>query len=248
MKCCRQSSGVSAAAVPGAAACSARVPAGTVRSRTRCAMPISGPPRPVIPAIWGSRSAICRTCRTCCAPLPGSREIRSSAGGGRWKKRENAEGFHKVVNALAMAASYDPDPTQFLGIRLPVTFDTCEIIEERWANWLRQDPVVAMRNSSGQSAPAEGALYRLRRVGPVQSALRRPQAGAPAERARNCASLRGVPRQPQRRRLPDGREPAFSRRRRCPADRRAARYHHYGVNRSAPRSARPAACGRARWP
>jgi hypothetical protein len=33
---------------------------------------------------------------------------------------------------------------QFLGIRLPVTFDTCEIIEERWANWLRQDPVVAI--------------------------------------------------------------------------------------------------------
>jgi S-formylglutathione hydrolase FrmB len=50
----------------------------------------------------------------------------------------------KVVNALAMAASYDPDPTQFLGIRLPVTLDTCEVIEERWANWLRQDPVVAL--------------------------------------------------------------------------------------------------------
>ena len=43
-----------------------------------------------------------------------------------------------------MAASYDPDPTQFLGIRLPVMFDTCEVIEERWANWLRQDPVVAI--------------------------------------------------------------------------------------------------------
>jgi hypothetical protein len=43
-----------------------------------------------------------------------------------------------------MAASYDPDPTQFLGIRPPVTFDTCEIIEERWANWMRQDPVVAV--------------------------------------------------------------------------------------------------------
>jgi hypothetical protein len=39
-----------------------------------------------------------------------------------------------VVNALALAPSYDPDPTQFLGIRLLVTFDTCEIIEERWAN------------------------------------------------------------------------------------------------------------------
>jgi hypothetical protein len=49
-----------------------------------------------------------------------------------------------VINALAMAASYDPDPMQFLGIRLPVTFDTCEVIEERWANWLRQDPVVAV--------------------------------------------------------------------------------------------------------
>jgi hypothetical protein len=49
-----------------------------------------------------------------------------------------------VINALAMAASYDPDPTQFLGSRLPVTFDTCEVIEERWANWLRQDPVVAL--------------------------------------------------------------------------------------------------------
>ena len=45
----------------------------------------------------------------------------------------------KVINALAMAASYDPDLTQFLGIRLPVTFDTCEVIEERWANWARQD-------------------------------------------------------------------------------------------------------------
>ena len=31
-----------------------------------------------------------------------------------------------------MAASYDPDPNQYLGIRLPVTFDTCEVIEDRW--------------------------------------------------------------------------------------------------------------------
>ena len=44
-----------------------------------------------------------------------------------WQQLEAAkkhpEGSFKVVNALAMAASYDPDPTQFLGIRLPVTFD-----------------------------------------------------------------------------------------------------------------------------
>jgi S-formylglutathione hydrolase FrmB len=65
-----------------------------------------------------------------------------------WQQLEAAqkhpEGSFKVFNALAMAASYDPDPAQFLGIRLPVTFDTCEIIEERWANWLRHDPVVAL--------------------------------------------------------------------------------------------------------
>ncbi|MBV8118383.1 MAG: enterochelin esterase [Alphaproteobacteria bacterium] len=65
-----------------------------------------------------------------------------------WQQLEAAtkhpEGSFKVINVLAMAASYDPDPAQFLGMRLPVTFDTCEIIEERWANWLRHDPVVAV--------------------------------------------------------------------------------------------------------
>ena len=54
----------------------------------------------------------------------------------------------KVVNILAMAASYDPDPTQFLGLRLPVTPDTCELIPERWANWLAHDPVVKLEKQS----------------------------------------------------------------------------------------------------
>ena len=45
------SSSASDVAVPSAAACSARAPAGMARSRTRCATPISGPPRPVIPEI-----------------------------------------------------------------------------------------------------------------------------------------------------------------------------------------------------
>ncbi len=83
--------------------------------------------------------------------------LRALAGNGNsierwWKQLEGAqkhpEGSFKVINALAMAASYDPDPTQFLGMRLPVTFDTCEIIEERWANWLRQDPVVAIETQA----------------------------------------------------------------------------------------------------
>jgi hypothetical protein len=79
-----------------------------------------------------------------------------------WQELEAAkkhpEGSGKVMNVLAMAASYDPDPTQFLGIRLPVTLDTCEIIEERWANWLRQDPVVAV-NSQADNLRQLKALY-----------------------------------------------------------------------------------------
>ena len=44
-----------------------------------------------------------------------------------WQQLEAAQkhpdGSFKVINALAMAASYDPDPSQYLGIRLPVTFE-----------------------------------------------------------------------------------------------------------------------------
>ena len=42
---------------------------------------------------------------------------------------------------LAMAASYDPDPHDAEKIRLPFDLKTCEIIPERWANWLSFDPL-----------------------------------------------------------------------------------------------------------
>jgi S-formylglutathione hydrolase FrmB len=58
--------------------------------------------------------------------------------------KKSPDNAFKVMNALAMAASYDPDPSQFLGMRLPVTFDTCEVIDDRWANWMLHDPVVAV--------------------------------------------------------------------------------------------------------
>jgi S-formylglutathione hydrolase FrmB len=65
-----------------------------------------------------------------------------------WRGLEEAkkrpDGSFTTLNVLAMAASYDPDPEQFLGMRLPVTFDTCEVIQDRWANWMRHDPVVAV--------------------------------------------------------------------------------------------------------
>ncbi len=72
--------------------------------------------------------------------------------------RKQPDNSFKVMNALAMAASYDPDPTQFLGMRLPVTFDVCEIIEDRWANWLRHDPVVAL-DSHADNLRRLKALY-----------------------------------------------------------------------------------------
>jgi hypothetical protein len=69
-----------------------------------------------------------------------------------WTKFEAApkpaEGGFKALNIIAMAAHYDPDPTQFLGLRLPVTADTCEVIPERWANWLAHDPVVKLERQS----------------------------------------------------------------------------------------------------
>ena len=43
---------------------------------------------------------------------------------------------------LAMCATYDPDPSAFLGVRMPVTLDTCEYIPERWSNWLKWDPLL----------------------------------------------------------------------------------------------------------
>jgi hypothetical protein len=73
--------------------------------------------------------------------------------------RKHPDGSGKVMNAPAMAASYDPDATQFLGIRLPVTLDTCEVIEERWANWVRRDPAVAIKTQA-DNLRLEGALYR----------------------------------------------------------------------------------------
>ena len=43
---------------------------------------------------------------------------------------------------LAMAASYDPDPDQAFGIRLPFDLKTCALDLEAWERWLLWDPVL----------------------------------------------------------------------------------------------------------
>jgi len=47
---------------------------------------------------------------------------------------------HALMN-LAMAASYDPDPSVPNGFRLPFNLETGERLPQRWRQWLRHDPV-----------------------------------------------------------------------------------------------------------
>lgn len=51
-----------------------------------------------------------------------------------------SDDLQHALEILAMAVSYDPDPTAPLGVRLPVDPYTAEIIPERWARWLAWDP------------------------------------------------------------------------------------------------------------
>jgi enterochelin esterase-like enzyme len=56
-------------------------------------------------------------------------------------KKVNDKDMH-ILMQLAMCATYDPDPTAYFGVRLPVDLETCEVIPERWANFMAWDPVV----------------------------------------------------------------------------------------------------------
>jgi enterochelin esterase-like enzyme len=67
--------------------------------------------------------------------------------------------FH-MLELLAMAASYDPDPGPGRGIRLPVDLYTGEMIPERWDNWLAHDPVeMARRPECIENARSLKGLY-----------------------------------------------------------------------------------------
>ncbi len=59
--------------------------------------------------------------------------------------KPKGEDIHALM-ILAMGATYDPDPDGFLGIRLPVTPDTCEWIEERWVEWIKWDPLTLVES------------------------------------------------------------------------------------------------------
>jgi hypothetical protein len=54
-----------------------------------------------------------------------------------------------VLNILAMAACYSPDPDAPLGIALPVDLYTCQRIPEVWSRWLGWDPVELVERYAG---------------------------------------------------------------------------------------------------
>lgn len=76
-----------------------------------------------------------------------------------FEKADKPEGddIHALM-ILAMAATYDPDPDAFLGIRLPVTMDTCEIVPERWAEWMKWDPLTLVE-THGEGLKQLKALF-----------------------------------------------------------------------------------------
>ncbi|MBR56911.1 MAG: enterochelin esterase [Myxococcales bacterium] len=61
---------------------------------------------------------------------------------GALAKRKKVPGSDfAALMILAMAATYDPDPDQPFGIRLPVDLHTCALDPEAWSRWLAHDPV-----------------------------------------------------------------------------------------------------------
>jgi hypothetical protein len=55
-----------------------------------------------------------------------------------------------VLMVLAMAATYDPEPSAPLGIRLPVDPETCELDATAWARWLQHDPLTLVERPECQ--------------------------------------------------------------------------------------------------
>ena len=71
--------------------------------------------------------------------------------------KQKDEDVHDLMN-LAMCATYDPDVSAPYGVRLPVTMDTCEVIPERWQNFVAWDPLTLVR-AHGEGLKKLKAFY-----------------------------------------------------------------------------------------
>jgi S-formylglutathione hydrolase FrmB len=61
--------------------------------------------------------------------------------GSFWREPGPTSADINCLMCLAMAASYDPDPTAPNGFRVPFNLETGELLTERWRRWLRHDPI-----------------------------------------------------------------------------------------------------------
>jgi len=68
-----------------------------------------------------------------------------------WSKPKVRSADLHVAMILAMCASYAPDLTARLGIRLPVDPQTCELHPEVWARWMDHDPLSLLDTPSHQA-------------------------------------------------------------------------------------------------
>src|SRR3569623_513484 len=75
-----------------------------------------------------------------------------------WQAKKTKDSDVDIIMILAQAASFAPDPQARYGVRLPVTLDTCEIIPERWANWMAWDPLTLVEKH-GPGLKKLKALY-----------------------------------------------------------------------------------------
>jgi S-formylglutathione hydrolase FrmB len=58
-----------------------------------------------------------------------------------WRKSKLSDAEVHCLMNVAMAATYDPDPSAPNGFRLPFDLETGELLPERWRRWLRHDPI-----------------------------------------------------------------------------------------------------------
>jgi S-formylglutathione hydrolase FrmB len=68
---------------------------------------------------------------------------------------------HAVINVLAMAACYSPDPASPLGFDLPMDLRTGERIEPVWRRWLAFDPLNAVEQEQHVQALKQLRLLHL---------------------------------------------------------------------------------------
>ena len=66
------------------------------------------------------------------------------------RRRRISGGEMHVLMTFAMAASYDPDPEQPFGVRLPMDLDSCQIDPERWRAWQAFDPLTRLESKAAQ--------------------------------------------------------------------------------------------------